>query len=346
MINRAKHDRGTVLLTTLLIMTVMAAITVALMDDVRLAVKRTINVQAYSQADWQAIGAEDFVTAFLTNDFAQLPPIAKAMMLQSQEPLILPTPDGAITLTLKDASQCFNLNAVISADTGEGEISAKREFGELAELLGLAENQATALSNVLVDWQDTDQRQSQGGAEDGTYLRKIPPYRTADTWMRGPEEMRALHGMDEEMWQLFRPFVCTGGVGMRPKVNVNSLSPDRLLILAAALSGEKSGADVLPAAQAALRDRPLDGYTTEEQLLQSLRSAGVEGLSEARVGIDVEAVFVEVVTQVGPAERTRTYRYEGLGVDSEAPVLTYRGWGRETFRPEIKIEAETELDAP
>jgi len=42
-------------------MTVMAAITVALMEDIQLSVKRTVNVQAYAQADWQADGAEDFV---------------------------------------------------------------------------------------------------------------------------------------------------------------------------------------------------------------------------------------------------------------------------------------------
>ena len=165
-----EEERGTVLLTTLLIMTVMAAITLALMEDIQLAVKRTINVQAYSQADWQAAGAEDFVLAFLTNDFAALAPEAKAALLQSRTPLVLPTPDGAITLTLKDASQCFNLNAVVQ-EAGESNDNALLEFGKLAELLGLPQNQATALANALVDWQDSNQQQKANGAEDGTYLR-------------------------------------------------------------------------------------------------------------------------------------------------------------------------------
>ncbi len=345
MIYSAKSERGTVLLTTLLIMTVMAAITVALMDDIRLAVKRTVNVQAYAQADWQVIGAEDFIAAFLANDFAKLPPIGKAALFQSETPLVLPTPDGVITLKLKDASHCFNLNSVIN-DAGKGDQNAINEFIQLAELLGLPKNQATSLSSILVDWQDPDQQISpNGGAEDGTYLRKIPPYRTSDTALRGPEEMRALHGMDEEFWQLFKPFVCTGDVGDRPKVNVNSLSPERLLILAAALSGDKSARDVLPAAEAILRDRPVEGYT-REQLTQTLSGSAVEGLNTDRVDMDVTSVFVEVITQVGPAERIRTYRYDGLGVDNGAPRLTYRGWGRETFRPEIRAEsnAETELD--
>ena len=334
---RLQNDRGTVLLTTLLIMTVMAAITVALMDDIRFAVKRTLNVHAYAQADWQASGAEDFVTAFLKNDFAQLPPVGQAALLQSQTPLTLPTPAGVISLTLKDASQCFNLNSVIS-ETGELNGPAALEFGELAKLLGLPQNQAVALSSVLIDWQDSDQQQSSNGAEDGTYLRKIPPYRTSDTAMRGPEEMRALHGMDEDLWELFKPFVCTGEAGLQAKVNVNSLAPERLLFLAAALSGQESGRDALPAAEAALSNRPLEGYTSEEQLVQALNSAGIDGLSLQRAGISVESVFVEVITEVGPAERVRTYRYDG--VDTPTPRLTYRGWGRETFRPEIRVEQD------
>ena len=343
--NDPQKEKGTVLLTTLLIMTVMAAITVALMEDIQLAVKRTINVQAYSQADWQADGAEDFVLAYLQNDFAALAPVAKAALLQSRTPLVLPTPDGLITLTLKDASQCFNLNSVIR-DTGEQNGSAALEFGQIGELLGLPLNQATALSSALIDWQDADQQQFTGGAEDGTYLRKNPPYRTADTFMRGPEEMRALHGMDEDLWELFRPFVCTGGAGDMPVVNINSLTDERIIILAAALSGTVSGSEAVPVAQALLRDRPLTGYSSQQQIDQIIETAGVEGVTSSRVGLEVSAIFVEVVTEVGPAERVRTYRYDG--VDTEAPRLTYRGWGRETFRPEIETQtqpgSETEVD--
>lgn len=333
------NERGTVLLTTLLIMTVMAAITVALLDDIRMAVKRTINVQAYAQADWQVNGAEDFIVAYLENDFKELTPVAKAALLQSQEPLLMPTPDGLISLTLKDASHCFNLNSVIQA-SGEQDGNAALEFGELAELLGVPQNQAVALSSILIDWQDADQRQSTGGAEDGTYLRKNPPYRTSDTAMRGPEEMRSLHGMDEDLWQLFKPFVCTGGAGDQPKVNVNSIAPERIIVLAAALSRDSSDSEPLPAAEALIRDRPLTGYTSQSEIDDILTPFGI---TSTRVGFDVESVFIEVVTQVGPAERIRTYRYDGV---DDSPRLTYRGWGRETFRPEITTETDTEQDAP
>jgi len=288
------------------------------------------------------------ILSYLTNDFAELPPAAKAALLSSRTPLVLPTLGGSITLTLKDASQCFNLNALIN-EAGVREEGAVREFGQMAELLGLPQNQAISLANALVDWQDADQQQSPNGAEDGTYLRKTPPYRTADTALRGPEELRAINGMDEDLWELFKPFVCTGRIGERPAVNVNSLTAERIIILAAALSGNISGADAVPAAEALLQQRPELGFTDLEQINSILSGTEIDGLSADRLGLDVTSVFVEVVTEVGPAERVRTYRFDGLGVD-DTPQLTYRGWGRETFRPEIETEtetdSETEVDAP
>lgn len=322
-------------------MAVMAALTVALMDDIRFAVKRMINVNAYTQADWQARGAEDFILAFLQNDFQNLDPAAKAVLLLSREPLVLPTPEGAITLTLKDASHCYNLSSVVTEAGGVNGLAAI-EFTNVAQLLGLPPNQATALSSSLIDWQDKDQRMSSGGAEDGTYLRRDPPYRTADTAMRSPEEMRALNGMDEDLWELFKPFVCTGAATVDPKdpdaINVNGLPPERLILLAAAMAGVGSVDDAIPAAERLLQERPITGYESDEALTAKLAEIDWKMDNPDRLGADVTSVFVEVVTQVGPAERVRTYRYDGL--DKGVPKLTYRGWGRETFRPEIEIELD------
>ena len=335
-----KNERGTVLLTTLLIMTIMAAITVALMEDIQLSVKRTINVQAYSQADWQADGAEDFVTAYLKNDFKDLPPIAKSALLQAKEPLILPTPDGAITLTLKDASQCFNLNALATKEGGRNDEPIS-EFIRLAELLGLPQNQAVSLANSLLDWQDKGQQQSSNGAEDGTYLRKNPPYRTADTSLRSPDELRAVHGMDEDLWELFEPFVCTGEAGLTPEINVNAMSGERIIILAAAFYQNASASEAVTVAQSILQNRPREGFSSKDQIKAAIEAAGLEGVSVSRLGVDVKSVFVEVVTQVGPAERARTYRYDNVDDD---PKLTYRGWGRESFRPEIETQTESDTE--
>lgn len=326
-----KTERGTVLLTTLLIMTVMAAVTVALMDDIRIAVKRTLNVNAYAQADWQGRGAEDFIRAWLVTDFARLDDTARSLYLRQEQPLLLPTQDGLITVQLKDASHCFNLNAVINSE-GQATVHPA-EFVTLASLIGVPQNQADIISRALMDWIDADQNPRSGGAEDGTYLRATPPYRTADTQLTGPAEIRALNGMDEDLWTLLEPFVCTGKIGEMSPINVNTLEPERLAVLAAAM-GPENGTRI---AQHILAERPPEGYASQEALMQAIATLQIEGFDLAdRVNTQVSTVFVEVITTVGPAERVRTYRYDGVDIDD--PVLTYRGWGRETFRPEIKNE--------
>ena len=75
-------ERGTVLLTTLLIMAVMATVAVAIMDDIRFAVKRTINVGDYAQADWYVKGAEDFAESYISTQLSALEPIAKNTLFQ------------------------------------------------------------------------------------------------------------------------------------------------------------------------------------------------------------------------------------------------------------------------
>ena len=329
--SNTQNEAGTVLLTTLLVMAVMAAITVALMDDIRVAVRRTINMNAYAQADWQGRGAEDFIRAWLSTDFAALDDTARTVFLRTGEPVTLPTEDGVITVRIKDASHCFNLNSVLDVD---GQATAHpAEFIVLLELLGLPTNQADAISKSLMDWIDADQNPRTGGAEDGTYLRFNPPYRTADTALTGPEEIRALNGMDEDLWGLLRPFICVGAIGELPPVNINTIEIERIAVLAAAL-GEENGVE---AAQRLLEERPPQGFA-EDALKTTIVNLEVEGLSATdRVSTKVSSVFVEVTTTVGPAERIRTYRYDG--VDKDEPILTYRGWGRETFREEIKKES-------
>ena len=333
-------DNGTVLITTLLIMTVMAAITVALLDDIRVAVKRTINVNAYAQADWQGRGAEDFIRSWLSQNFVELDTLAQSIVLRDREPILLPTQDGLITVQLKDASHCFNLNSVLGAE-GLATGSAA-ELVDLSTLIGVPLNQAESLSMSLMDWIDQDQNPRSGGAEDGTYLRATPPYRTADTILASPGEMRALNGMDEDLWALYKPFVCIGVLGELTSVNINTIRPEQIAVVAAALSQLDgiSTDEAVRAAQHILEERPPQGYADLDAVGSAIATLQIDGFSETpqlnRISTQVSSVFVEVVTTVGPAERVRVYRYDGL--DNEAPTLTYRAWGRESFRPEIEDE--------
>ena len=53
-----RDEQGVALLTVLLMVAVMAAIAVAVLDDIRFSVRRTANAQTTAQARWYALGAE------------------------------------------------------------------------------------------------------------------------------------------------------------------------------------------------------------------------------------------------------------------------------------------------
>jgi len=64
--------RGRENLTTLLIMAVMAAVSVAIMEDIRFAVKRTVNVGDYAQVDWYVKGANDFAESYIAEQLGSM----------------------------------------------------------------------------------------------------------------------------------------------------------------------------------------------------------------------------------------------------------------------------------
>ena len=65
-------EEGTVLLTTLLIMSIMAVISIAIIEDIKFAVKKTINTDHYAQTHWYLMGAEDYIEIFISNQYDEL----------------------------------------------------------------------------------------------------------------------------------------------------------------------------------------------------------------------------------------------------------------------------------
>ena len=103
---RDTRERGTVLLTTLLIMAVMAAVAVAIIDDIRFAVKRMSNVNDYAQLDWYVKGAEDFAGSYIQSNLALLPAEGKNAALGRAQQFSFPFEGGLIGLEVRDGSHC------------------------------------------------------------------------------------------------------------------------------------------------------------------------------------------------------------------------------------------------
>lgn len=326
-----ENERGTVLLTTLLIMAVMAAVSVAIMDDIRFAVKRVINVGDYAQADWYVKGAEDFAASYISQTLAPLPKAAKNESLKEPQIYAFPFDGGAMTLNVRDGSHCFSLGSLIQADGTQNSVGV-RQFSSLLIALGWPNNEAANMAAVLSDWIDTDTQRTQNGAEDGDYLRRIPPHRTANAALASVMELRALEGMTEELYQSIRPFLCARAAGEMTKFNIDTATPLDAIILSTLLGG----ADYVQTAVQLITERPPEGYGSLEKLEEASAMNGFDSPDRAfeQIVYEPNKLWVEAKVSYRNAQRLVVFEFDTL--DNRGANLTYRGWGSENLRPRIK----------
>jgi len=83
-----------------------------------------------------------------------------------------------------------------------------QELERFSRLLG-ALKLPTNLGNAVVDWLDTDiETRSPDGAEDDYYIGLTPPYRTGNTLMFSPEELRMVKGFNADgIYDKLAPFI-------------------------------------------------------------------------------------------------------------------------------------------
>lgn len=341
---RGEREDGTVLLSTLLVLSLMSAVALALLTTVRTSVVRTAALNDRSQVDLYAQGAQDFAQSQL-DQVAGIEGPALNARLTSGEPIVLPFENGSITMAISDGTHCFRLSALTDA-AGIGSDTAQTQFSALMQSLGLDAGRAERLAASAVDWVDTDSQTRPGGAEDGTYLSRQDtqggPHRTANVPMKSVTELRAIHDMDEATFRLLLPHVCLGTTGTATPFNVDTADARHAPVLAAVLGGgpaaEQIALDLIAA-------RPAEGFGSLERLraepvLQEYDNPAAQFNS---LVFSPSRVVAEVIIRFGSIEQTQLLAYEGL--DSRQPTLSYRAWGLDEF-PSVAWAQQRPQDDP
>lgn len=325
-----RRDDGTVLLSTLLVLSLMSAVALALLATVRTSVVRTGELSSRSQADLYSQGARDFAQS-------QLDPIAGSegaalnTQLLSSEPIVLPFENGAIIMTVSDGSHCLRLSALSAAD-GIGSDMAQQRFNSLMQSLGVDASRASRIAAAAVDWVDSDSQARPGGAEDGTYLSRRTaaggPHRTANVPMESVTELRAIDEMDETLFRLLLPHVCIGTPGASTRFNIDTADARHVPVLAAILGGGPNAEQI---ALELIGTRPSAGYGSSEALLATPALQGFENPAAqlSDIVFAPQRIVAEVIIRFGPIEQMQLLAYEGL--DNGQPALSYRAWGWEEF---------------
>lgn len=269
---RLKQREGMALLTVLLLVAVMAAVAVLVVDDIRFSVRRTMNAETQSQAQWYAAGAESLARRQI-NRLRDLDPVKTPIQPDwNGRVLSFPVEDGSITARLSDGQACFNLNSVVE---GQLEVYVARPLGiqqfvALGRALNLPEGRMRAVADALTDWIDTDTTPRAQGGEDAAYAGQA--YRTAGTLLAEVSELRAVRGVDAEIYARLRPYLCALPTTDLSPINPNTLTPEQAPLLVMLADGKLS----LASARAAIAARPASGWSNANAFLMQGAMRGVE----------------------------------------------------------------------
>ena len=234
LLNPLGSDRGAALVTVLLLVTVMSLGAVLTFDAMGFSIKRTGALRTYDQARQYAMGGEQLAVsvAETLND-------AKPLMVEPRA-VSFAIDGGRIEGLISDASNCFNVNSLVSRrDVGTYVANEEngRQYIRLLVALGLADRQAQELHATLTDWMDSDERALPLGAEDYDYAALEQPYRTGNGLIADLSELRMIKGYDSSLLQVLENYLCADDSTDLSAINLNSLTADEVPLLVALIGG-------------------------------------------------------------------------------------------------------------
>ncbi|MCZ0753581.1 GspK family T2SS minor pseudopilin variant ExeK [Aeromonas enteropelogenes] len=300
----ARLDRqgGMALLVVLLLLSVMVIVASNMSGRLQLELRRTANLTAGKQAWWYAMSAEALVSKVLTQDFKDDPEVVSLGQNWARKEAVFPLEDGKLRGEVTDLQSCFNLNSLaVASAAGVGEELEQQPypvqvFRELLSQLGMEDYEAAQLTDAVRDWVDKDTvLVSSLGAEDAYYEGLKPPYLTANQWMLGKDELRAVRGVTARVYAKLAPYVCALP-SSKLKININTLDPEQPALLVALYRG-KIGPDD---AKRLLTERPKKGWK-EIKLMTDRMGVPLESIKGLKEALVVKSDFfaARVVAETG-----------------------------------------------
>lgn len=271
-------ERGAALLTVLLIVAVIAVLSGAALERLRLATRLGTSVVALDQARAWSYAAETLAVGRVGDLLAQSPARVTLAGDWSGKPFPLPIPNGVATARVSDGGNCFNLNGLVvqnAPGSYEPYPPARLQFARLMRLVGTPTRSPEAIAAAVTDWIDSDDAPLEDGAEDGDYLagrgNGSPGYRTAGGLIADPSELRAIAGVTPEVYASLRPWVCALPKAAPSTINVNTLAPEQAALIAMLAPDTLS----VEAARQMLLRRPPEGYDNVARFWQLPALAGI-----------------------------------------------------------------------
>jgi general secretion pathway protein K len=294
-------ERGAALLTVLMLVSVMAVLSASALERLRLATRIAANAGAIDQARAYALAAEDIAANRITT-LVEADPARTPVGWVGRE-TVLPLPGGTASVVVRDGGNCFNLNSVVTGQPGQRLMARPAgiaQFEALMQILGIGEGEAVHVAASLADWIDSDGLPLPQGAEDAAYAGGPTPYKTANTLIADPSELRAVAGVTPDIYERLKPWVCALPATDLSPINVNTLTPEQAPLLAMLLP-DKLSAD---RARALLIGRPAGGYDSGYAFWRTSSLAGIApgGDIEAQTGVRTRWFALDLHVRLGDSD--------------------------------------------
>lgn len=294
-------ERGAALLTVLMLVAVMAALSASALERLRLSTRLAANAGAIDQARVYAVAAEQ-VAAARIGDLVERPIDPAAWSGRTTR---LPLPTGVATARLDDGGSCFNLNSVVSGQPAVPGApllvrpAGLMQFIQLMQVLGVAEPEARRVATALADWVDTDSQAMLDGAEDAAYAGRAPGYRTGNTFLADASELRAVAGVTPELYARLKPWICALPTSDLSPINPNSVAPDQAPLVAMLFP------DLVPVerARALIATRPAGGWESAGAFWNAASRMGLVpgGEAQSQVQLQPRWFALGITVELGPA---------------------------------------------
>lgn len=185
---KSSRQRGTAVITALLMVGIASAIAVAMMSEQRITVFRANQISTAKQAYYYAEGATYWAKAFLETA-KEFDDLEWPLELQTTE---IDDGRGRVHAQLFDYSALINVNDLSNADN-------KNNFmNMLADIEDLDQDKATEIVRAVEAWVNA----SDGEDEfESYYLEQKPPYRAARQLMTSVSELRLVAGVSAKIYE-------------------------------------------------------------------------------------------------------------------------------------------------
>jgi len=319
------REEGAALLAVLLLVALIATLAALAMDRLGLAIHLAGNARAIDQARDYAFGTEALVT-LIVDDLTDRTTHAVSLPAGwQQEDRAFPVEGGMVRARVRDGGNCFNLNSLVEGNQINGwkaRTQGMQRLLALLEIEGLSEYRARPIVAAITDWIDSDGDPLPLGGEDSNYANGAIVYRTGNTLLADPSELRAIAGVTPELYDQLRPWVCTLPNSDPAAINVNILQPEQAPLLAMLFGGRLG----LAQAAAILRARPPGGWSTSQQFLQQPQLNALSAVTGLLSDIDIKTRWFTLdldVTLDGAQVRERALIDGGIAPSR----VVMRRWG-------------------